>query len=58
MYHSIDQLPGKITVKVSNSSWKPLLRLGPSEAKTILDIFVSIDENEKDQIQHVLDKTG
>ena len=57
IYRSINQLPGAITVKVSDGSRQPLLPLEPNQAKGTLGIFVSMDGNTKDQINHLLSKT-
>ena len=57
LYRSINQLPGAITVKVSDGSRQSLLRLEPNQAKETLGIFVSMDSNAKDQINYLLSKT-
>ena len=57
LYRSIDQIPGDITVKVSDGSRQPLIHLEPNQAKETLGIFVSIDGNAKDQILHLLSNT-
>ena len=36
IYRSINQLPGAITVKISDGSRQPLLRLEPNQAKVTL----------------------
>ena len=57
LYRSINQLPGAITVKVSDGSRQSLLRLEPNQAKETLGIFVSMDGNAKYQVNHLLSKT-
>ena len=57
VYRSIDQLPGEITVTVSDSSRQPLLLLEPHQVKTTLGVFISTDDKTKDQIHHLLSKT-
>ena len=57
IYRSINQSPGEITVKVSDGSQQPLLRMEPNQAKEILEIIVSMDGSAKDQIHHLLSKT-
>ena len=57
LYRSITQIPSDITVKVSDGSRQPLLRLEPNKAKETLGIFVSVNGNAKDQILHLLSKT-
>ena len=58
LYRSINQLPEAITVKVSDGSRQPLLHLEPNQVKETLGIFVSMHGNTKDQINHLLSKTG
>ena len=58
IYRSINQLPEAITVKVSDGSRQPLLPLEPNQVKETLGIFVSMHGNTKDQINHLLSKTG
>lgn len=57
VHRSIDPLLGELTVKVSDGLRQPLLRLKPSQAKETLGIFISIDGNSKDKINHLLSKT-
>ena len=56
-YKSIKQLPGEITVKVSDGTRQTLLRLEPNKAKETLGICISMDGNSKDQMEHLLKKT-
>ena len=55
-YKSIKQLPGEITVKVSDGTRQTLLRLEPNEAKETLGICISMDGNSNDQMEHLLKK--
>ena len=56
-YKPINQLPGIITVKVVDEIRQTLLRLESRQAKEILGIFVSMDDNSTDQVERLLGKT-
>ena len=57
MITSIKQLPGPITVKVADGTRHTLLRLEPKEAKENLGIYISMNGNSKDQLEHLIKKT-
>ena len=57
VYRFIDKAPGESTAKVSNNCRQLLLRLEPSQSNKTLGILVSMDNNVKDQISRLFDKT-
>ena len=56
-YRTKEQLKGDISVQVDNDVRERLERLEPHSAKETLVIFVAMDGNSKDEINHLLTKT-
>ena len=56
-YRTKEQLKGDISVQVDNDVRERLERLEPHSAKETLGIFVAMDGNSKDEINHLLTKT-
>ena len=56
-YRTKDQLKGDISVQVGKEVRERLERLEPHSAKETLGIFVAMDGNSTDEVNHLLTKT-